>query len=58
MELNFSRNGLCVWSFGSVYCCNPMVECTLHTELLIGFTLVLLLQKYMNLLLLLTVQIH
>ena len=56
MELNFSRNGLCVWSFGSVYCCNPTVECTLHTELLIGSTLVLLLQKYMKLLL--TVQIH
>ena len=58
MELDFSRNGLCVWSFGSVYCCNPTVERILHTELLIGSTLVLLLQKYMNLLLLLTAQIH
>ena len=58
MDLNFSRNGLCVWRFGSVYCCNPTVERTLHTELLIGSTLVLLLQKYMNILIFLTVQIH
>ena len=57
MELNFSRNGLCVWSFGSVYnCCNAVVERTLHRQLLIGSTLVSLLQKYMNLLVLLTVQ--
>ena len=56
MELNFSRNGLCVWSFGSVYCCNAVVERTLHRQLLIGSTLVSLLKKYMNLLVLLTVQ--
>ena len=56
MELNFSRNGLCVWSFGSVYCCNAVVERILHRQLLIGSTLVSLLQKCVNLLVLLTVQ--
>ena len=56
MELNFSRNGLCVWSFGSVYCCNAVVERILHRQLLIGSTLVSLLQKRVNLLGLLTVQ--
>ena len=56
MELNISRNGLCVWSFGSVYCCNAVVERILHRQLLIGSTLVSLLQKCMNLLVLLTVQ--
>ena len=56
MELNFSRNGLCVWSFGSVYCCNAVVERIRHRQLLIGSTLVSLLQKCVNLLVLLTVQ--
>ena len=56
MELNFSRNGLCVWSFGSVYCCTPVVERILHRQLLNGSTLVSLLQKCVNLLVLLTVQ--
>ena len=40
----------------SVYCCNAVVERTLRRQLLIGSTLVSLLQKYMNLLVLLTVQ--
>ena len=57
MELNFSRNGLCVCgALVSVYCCNAVVERTLRRQLLIGSTLVSLLQKYMNLLVLLTVQ--
>ena len=45
-----------MWSFGSVYCCNAVVERILHRQLLIGSTLVSLLQKCVNLLVLLTVQ--